>query len=297
MKMNITSGRQFDRLMCKCNNNTELVTQILTKKVEKKQAKKLAFIQYETQVKPSLEFLAAAGFTRVNTNLRLLLRFDGQVDPVLDILVKQQQRKVERQLRKTSLKEEGKFGRKEKIVAKRFAKLAKKEYKQSKRCAKREKKCRIPDSPINVEWSNVQRLFLDGNNMLFVTAELRNLTLKRARRTAEHLLAQLAREFQQKTGIVQTTLLYDNTSIYEEAENFLLKSSRPEFSTSDDELVAFAQNHQGPQYVFVTSDRGLRERLSEFGVTLVKPGRWFAAVEEALGDRYREILARPAEQE
>jgi len=287
-----TSGRQFDRLMIKSNNDTELVTQILTKKAEKKLAKKLALIQYEQEVKSSLELLAEAGFPKVNKNVKLLMKFSGEVDPVLSVLLKRQEKKLERKLKKSSLKDSGKICKKEKFQARKLAhKLAKNEPKQFKK-EKKEKRVAIPDEPMEVEWSNVQHLFLDGNNMLFVPSELRSLTLKRARRTAEKRLNQLAREFQQGKGVPQVTLLFDNTSLSEQDEHFLLKSSRPEFTTSDDELVSFAQVHQGPQFVFVTSDRGLRERLLAFGVTLMKPGRWFSAVEELLGSRYKDILSQ-----
>lgn len=289
-----TSGRQFDRLMIKCNNNTELVTEILNKKAEKRLAKKLAFVQFEQQVQPSLQFLAEAGFPKVNTNIRLLMKFSGELDPVLSALTRRQEKKSQ----KNSLRECGKISKKEKCMSRKLAKqFAKKESKKFKYQNKGKKDSHSENEsiPVAVEWSNVQRVFLDGNNMLFVPAELRTLTLKHARRTAELRLNQLAREFQQQKGIPHVTLLFDNTHLNEQDELFLLKSSRPEFATSDDELVSFAQIYQGPQFVFVTSDRELRERLSAFGVTLEKPGRWFAAVEEALGSRYKEILAQPLE--
>jgi len=294
----VPNRRQFDRLMLKHNNNEPVVLEILRGREEKRQAKILLLTQSEQQFQPLLESLAAAGFTNVKVNVRLLVKFGG-VDPVVNVLLKRQEKRSARDLKRKSCKDE-RFGTK---LARQESRFARKEERrerkslQGDKAEKREKRERKPEKEADptVDWTIVEHLFLDGNNMLFVPSELRSLVLKRKSRAAERKLAELARIFALKHGLPKLTLLFDNTPLHEEGETFRLKSSRPEFATSDDELVVMAEAHQGERCLFVTSDRELRERLSAFGVGLMKPGRWFDAVAQILGEEYLEILGRQCE--
>ena len=133
-----------------------------------------------------------------------------------------------------------------------------------------------------VEWpANASRLYLDGNNMMFVTGGLRSLTLKHSRGKAESLLAAAAESFitEQAGKISNAVLIFDNTRTDTTktvaGTTFRICSARPHTPTSDEVLIAWAKEAQAKgessQMVFVTSDRALREQLKEAGGILMKP--------------------------
>jgi len=90
-------------------------------------------------------------------------------------------------------------------------------------------------------------------------------------------------------------LVYDDTKhTYTEEKKFAnqdnllfyVKSARPQFSTSDDALVDWAATVDKEKSLFVTSDRGLRERLSNLGCNeLMKTKNWFELVKKTIGEK------------
>ena len=61
---------------------------------------------------------------------------------------------------------------------------------------------------------NVNKVFLDGNNMLFVLDILRKKCLNRKMKVAEHLLEEMAREWITKSPELQfCTLIFDDTKV------------------------------------------------------------------------------------
>ena len=161
-----------------------------------------------------------------------------------------------------------------------------------------------PSSSLN-EWSPaIQKVYLDGNNMLFVESAIRRLCLNHKRRQAEKAIAALARYFLVKKG-VEVVLVFDQTklSVKEELRNgsgwplkFEVLSARPQFESSDDALVVWAEKEAGglAKTLIVTSDVGLMKRLVEKGATmLMKSGRFFKEAEAVLGAELKaQILER-----
>jgi hypothetical protein len=141
-------------------------------------------------------------------------------------------------------------------------------------------------------------VFLDGNNMLYVTGAIRRAALvRREVHLAENMLTELAVKFTEAVGsaLSKCVLIYDNPNSQRKSQGTGLvevRSARPTFSTSDDQLVAWAKTLKQDGVVskpenalFVTSDRGLSQRLHAEGVTIMKPKEWFTFVASVLKDK------------
>jgi hypothetical protein len=125
----------------------------------------------------------------------------------------------------------------------------------------------------------------DGNNMLYVLAPLRNLSIrKKSVGSAELALEKMTREFLTvATNVQHCQLLFDNTNRNIEEPRLEVYSARPTFKTSDDALVDLAKKlGSGGANIFVTSDRELIQRLTQCGVLICKPKDWFRTVAKAL---------------
>jgi len=159
------------------------------------------------------------------------------------------------------------------------------------------------------------QVFLDGNNMLFVTNALRHNTLSGKRAKAEQMLATAALTFGQLVGI-NTEIVYDSTSlprvstesvetvplnsvtlppvgqkgVFQSGNSFMVSSAHPQFATTDDKLISWARfnlssagsssTSASPNpncgVLVVTSDRALAGELGSLGITLMKPKTWFS---------------------
>jgi len=131
-------------------------------------------------------------------------------------------------------------------------------------------------------------LFVDGNNMLYLTNKLRSYTLQRKIHISQKLLAAVARQFSVLNRFV-TELVFDSISRsdssaglehFENGSTFLVTSAHPEFPTSDAKFVAWARAHPeaAPRTLVVTSDRALAGELFTLGVSVVKPGTWLTCL-------------------
>jgi len=126
-------------------------------------------------------------------------------------------------------------------------------------------------------------LFVDGNNLMFLTAALRHATLRGPKGQAELVLQRAVEAFitSMEGRIEKTVLIFDNTSTNLEKTlptsstevSLTVFSARPKFKTSDDALIAGAQADSiaAAASVYVTSDRALARSLSQLGGTLIKP--------------------------
>jgi len=143
--------------------------------------------------------------------------------------------------------------------------------------------------PTIASWpTEVQTLYLDGNNMLFVLSALRSLVLKkRNMRTAENLLAALARKFTQHMKLNKCNLVYDDTNLAISEEHFSVDSARPSYSTTDDAFVDCAIKSIDQAAIYVTSDRGLIKRLTESNTKsiILKPKAFFHYVARVLSGK------------
>mmetsp|Transcript_3338 Transcript_3338/g.4588 ORF Transcript_3338/g.4588 Transcript_3338/m.4588 type:complete len:311 (+) Transcript_3338:49-981(+) len=202
------------------------------------------------------------------------------------------ERKKEKRAKREQKKEEKK---KEKV----FKKIEKKDWKQYRKNGKNAnahvKTESVDDLPAIVNlnengWpAEGKNLYLDGNNMLFVLGPIRKLALQGKRAHAEFVLQCLAEEFTKKMGLTKCTLIYDNTKKNVATASFVVCSARPDFATSDDALVAWASEPEG-KGLYVTSDRGLIERLAAVGSSICKPKQWFSFVARILSDGGAEDL-------
>jgi len=113
------------------------------------------------------------------------------------------------------------------------------------------------------------QIFLDGNNMLFVTNALRHNTLSGKRAKAEQMLATAALTFGQLVGI-NTEIVFDSTAlprastdgiesvetvplngttlppvgrkgVFQSGNSFMVSSAHPQFGTTDDKLISWAR--------------------------------------------------------
>lgn len=181
--------------------------------------------------------------------------------------------------------------------------VLKKGKKEKREKRVREKKSKAEEGPF-VWPENVTHVFLDGNNMLYVPSRLRSLMIHRNRKRAETILNAYAQKFASITGVPNTTLVFDHSSLSEYEEDTLINAGedgekkkhfalkcahRAGFAIADDALVQWItelkQKIPEASVLCVTSDRGLIERLQGNAQT-VKPGRWFKHT--------RELISGPA---
>ncbi|CAF1331018.1 unnamed protein product, partial [Didymodactylos carnosus] len=125
---------------------------------------------------------------------------------------------------------------------------------------------------------DIEQVYLDGNNMMFVIDSLRRLCLNRHGKQAEHAIGQIASAWNEKMLIPHINLIYDSTKQLETIGTVIVQSAQPKYKTTDDMLVDLTkQNHGRNEHtVVVTSDRALAAQLKNEGCQLIKPYHWFA---------------------
>jgi len=164
-----------------------------------------------------------------------------------------------------------------------------------KKCRKSENRWRHEKKPINPQelfqnWpAAIDHLYLDGNNMMYVCAPIRVFCLSQSTAKAEQALAFLAKSFSSAIG-VKCTLIFDDTKTTSTCEDFIVRSARPSFKTSDDALVHDLQNKKpisNGSSLYVTSDRELGERLTKAGGVIYRPKEWFYLVAEVLSGKVK----------
>ena len=149
----------------------------------------------------------------------------------------------------------------------------------------------------------VSSLYLDGNNMLFVDSFIRKLRLSRKKNEAEDILAKLIRAFSKEKSIAKTILVYDYCEKKKPLNDendlgiFEVLSASPEFNSSDDALVEWANKinpSEKNKSIFVTSDRGLQKRLEQTGIKkIMGTGVFFKIMKEFLGiEKYNSLLKK-----
>ena len=242
---------------------------------------------FETQNQQLIQL----GFTKYGQNLGYLKRYKGDFQRVSSKL-------IERKFSKVTINDEMETQNEK---GKRFRNKPNRQKIAKRPRVKKERISRIVLKEFN-EWpTEVQTIYLDGNNMLYKDGAIRNKVLGRGRREGEKLLAELANEFAKLKGEFNVVLIFDNTKLtYNhtiEANGKTLKfhvvSAMPSFPTSDDALVHWSGElgDKKNNCLFVTSDRGLQIRLSENGIeNIMKPKIWFSFVKSQLGEEnYRAI--------
>jgi hypothetical protein len=166
---------------------------------------------------------------------------------------------------------------------KQLRKVEKVDLKKQKKEKKQERNTTIDDIDLsgNIWPGQIKTVYLDGNNMLFLTNTLRQYAIKKSGRSiAENILTKAGESFHiQHPTVKMTHVLFDNTNTsintLVAGRSFVVSAARPIKPTSDDLLVEFAQQAQNESQscLFVTSDRELRRRLQQYS-PVIKPGKF-----------------------
>jgi len=143
-----------------------------------------------------------------------------------------------------------------------------------------------PEFTLFTDWpENITHLYIDGNNLLYIAKNIRNMTIKRKGNKAQEILIGSFELFSSLVkGLESVFIIFDYTSsVYEKNvgvnTRFTIRSARPQFNTSDDALVSEAEKiPMRDRSLFVTSDRGLCARLVALGTKVVKPKCFFNIV-------------------
>ena len=263
---------------------------------------KIKDLGFETQNQQLIQL----GFTKYSQNLRYLKEYKGDFEIVSSKLTERQSLKMKRKDINNEMEIQSE---KEGEEAKRFRNKLNRQKITKEPRIKKEKISQIALKEFN-EWpSEIQTVYLDGNNMLYVEDAIRNKVLGRRKRAGEKLLAGLANEFAKLKGEFNVVLIFDNTKltynytieINGKTLKFDVVSAMPSFPDSDDALVHWSGElgDKKNNCLFVTSDRGLQIRLNENGIeNMMKPKRWFSFVKSQLGEEnYRAILNKEEDKE
>jgi hypothetical protein len=115
--------------------------------------------------------------------------------------------------------------------------------------------------------------------MLFVTSAIRNTCLQSKLRKGESLLQSMAHAWTLATPQLDNcTLIFDDTKTRFAENRFDVISARPNYPTSDDALIDWANKatkEEKEAICIFTSDRALSELLKAAGVTVFKSKKWF----------------------
>lgn len=116
------------------------------------------------------------------------------------------------------------------------------------------------------DWpNNIEQVYLDGNNMMFVVDSLRRLCLNRAGKKTERALAEIAAAWNDQLRIPNVELIFDATNQLDRVGSVLVSSAQPRFATTDDMLLDIARRpenrERNKQTIVVTSDRALAAQV------------------------------------
>ncbi|CAF3050851.1 unnamed protein product [Rotaria socialis] len=127
---------------------------------------------------------------------------------------------------------------------------------------------------------DIEQVYLDGNNMMFVVNSLRRLCLNRAGAKTERALAEIASAWNEQMHIPNIEIIFDATRQLDQIGSVKVSSAQPTHRTTDDMLVEIARKpenrEKNKRTVIITSDRALAVLLQREGCLLMKPYNWFA---------------------
>ena len=121
------------------------------------------------------------------------------------------------------------------------------------------------------DWpADVEQVYLDGNNMMFVVNSLRRLCLNRNGHKTERALGEIASAWNDKMRVPNVELIFDSTRQVEQIGTVKVSSAQPKYRTTDDMLVEIARRpeNQGKnkRTIVITSDRALAALVSSFNL-------------------------------
>jgi len=257
----------------------------------------------EAKIKGAVDVLAKEGFKPRRKLRTLVLRFDGDLDTV-------------RREFANDIEGNGKRKRKkEKVCEKRRAKRKRlndnSEVETGEKGIKIDVKDQkiihptegnIPTSLASEFFENYSKIFLDGNNMLFIENEIRSLVLKPSQRAqGEKILSNIAlcftKTLNESREDTEVMLMFDSSSLHGfSAENYEIVSAQVlGFNIADDALVSYAesQDKDAEESLFITSDKALQKRLTDLGMSVMGSGAFLKLTKEVIGSKlYQGYLAQ-----
>ncbi|CAF1198388.1 unnamed protein product [Rotaria sp. Silwood1] len=127
---------------------------------------------------------------------------------------------------------------------------------------------------------DIELVYLDGNNMMFVVHSLRRLCLNRSGKKTERALGEIASAWNEQMHIPYVELIFDSTHQLDQIGTVKISSAQPKYRTTDDMLVEISRQpenrEKNKRTIIVTSDRGLAALLQHEGCLIVKSYNWFA---------------------
>jgi rRNA-processing protein FCF1 len=125
------------------------------------------------------------------------------------------------------------------------------------------------------DWpADIEQVYLDGNNMMFVVNSLRRLCLNRAGRKTERALGEIASAWNEHMHIPNIDLIFDATRQLDQVGCVRVASAQPKHRTTDDMLVELArrpdQHEKNKRTIIVTSDRALAALVSRKNSSLFR---------------------------
>ncbi len=238
---------------------------------------------FESENKQLIEF----GFTKLTQNRKYLKEFQGNLDVILSILLEKADEK--RKSQPNDIEDEKSDNRGDKIPKEKI---------------KKERKNDIILKEFN-EWpADINTVYLDGNNMLYVEDAIRQKSIGRGKGKAEQMLSDLAKSFCEASTTPHLILVFDHTKtksvqniiVNGKTLKFEVTSASPSFQNSDDALVEWSSKlgDQAGKSLFVTSDRELQRGLQANGIeNIMKPKKWFGFTKSFIGEeKYADLLKK-----
>jgi len=137
----------------------------------------------------------------------------------------------------------------------------------------------------NEPWpAQYQRIFIDGNNLMFMSSGLRKMTLQHRKRETEQTITGIAESFAEVIKIT-AIVMFDGTPTnftknYANGSVVIVTSAKPEFPTTDQALISWGKSNANcvGNTIVVTSDRALTGELISIGMSICKPSSWLKYV-------------------
>jgi len=137
----------------------------------------------------------------------------------------------------------------------------------------------------NEPWpAQYERIFIDGNNLMFMSSGLRKMTLQHRKRDTEKAITAVAESFAEVIKIT-AIVMFDGTPTnltknYANGSVVVVTSAKPEFPTTDQALISWGKSNSKSvgNSLVVTSDRALTGELISLGLSICKPSSWLKFV-------------------
>lgn len=122
------------------------------------------------------------------------------------------------------------------------------------------------------DWPNdIEQVYFDGNNMMFVVDVLRRLCLNREGNRTQRAIGEIAAAWNEQMQIPNVELIFDSTDQTDPIGSVQVKSAKPTYSTTDDMLYDLVRQKSAKNRhtVVVTADRALAIQVSIYPYPII----------------------------